>query len=50
MAELARQRFGAQGQALADWLLRLEAQRYAAKPARDLATLRRQFKQLAWPA
>lgn len=50
MAELARQRFGAQGQALADWLLRLEAQRYAPKPARDLAALRREFRQLAWPS
>ena len=50
LAELARQRFGTQGQALYDWLLRLEAQRYARHASRDLAALRREFKQLAWPA
>jgi hypothetical protein len=38
--------------AIRDWLLRLEAQRYAHQPdhARPrLATLQREFKQLAWP-
>ncbi len=44
-----------QGQALQDWLLRLEQWRYAptspgSAPARArLATLRREFNQLAWP-
>ncbi len=60
--ELARrvaQHFGpsapAQAQALQDWLLRLEQQRYApAPPGRagaraSLATLRRDFHHLAWP-
>ena len=37
--------------ALCDWLLRLEAQRYAAANAQrnTLATLRSEFKQLHWP-
>jgi protein-glutamine gamma-glutamyltransferase len=54
-ARLAPQ-WGADAQALHDWLLRLEAQRYAA-PERAtseaaglrLATLQREFNQLAWP-
>lgn len=36
--------------AIADWLLRLEAQRYAAGPSPALATLEREFRHLAWPA
>ncbi|MGV8805989.1 MAG: transglutaminase family protein [Polaromonas sp.] len=61
--QLARQvlaAYGARGQALHDWLLALEAQRYAGAPAtapaaprsqrRQLATLRRQLSRLAWPA
>ncbi len=50
LADLAQERFGEQGAALCAWLLRLEAQRYARHPARDLATLRREFRRLAWPA
>jgi transglutaminase-like putative cysteine protease len=51
IALLAQQRFGARADALRDWLLRLEAQRYApAAGARgSLATLQREFQQLAWP-
>ncbi len=54
--QLARQvlaRHGGQGQALHDWLMRLELQRYSASPARqpvELRNLRRQLQQLAWPA
>lgn len=35
-------------QALAQWLLRLEAQRYARTSADDMARLRRDFRQLDW--
>ncbi|MCJ0762705.1 transglutaminaseTgpA domain-containing protein [Variovorax terrae] len=49
IAALARRRFGAGADALADWLLRLEAQRYARDPRGNLAALRREFNQLAWP-
>jgi protein-glutamine gamma-glutamyltransferase len=42
-------RFGEQGRRLADWLLKLEMQRYARTPAESLAALRREFNQLAWP-
>jgi hypothetical protein len=31
------------------WLLRLEAQRYSSQAAATLATLQREFRQLAWP-
>ena len=62
--QLARQvlaTYGARGQALHDWLLALEAQRYAGAPAasqsarhtsqrRQLAALRQQWRRLAWPA
>ncbi|KQP35915.1 transglutaminase [Pseudorhodoferax sp. Leaf274] len=34
---------------LRDWLLRLEAQRYARGPALELATLRREYRRLPWP-
>ena len=37
------------GSGIADWLLRLEAQRYAAGPRPALATLEREFRQLPWP-
>ena len=43
-------RFGEDGRALADWLLRLEAQRYARTPASTLPELRREFRTVAWPA
>ena len=54
--QLARQvlaRHGAQGQALHDWLMRLELQRYSASPTRqpvEFQNLKRQLQQLAWPA
>jgi len=34
---------------LVDWLMRLEAQRYAAGSGPTLATLEREFRQLPWP-
>ncbi len=43
-------RWGEQGRDLADWLLRLEAQRYARQPAASLHALQREYQQLAWPA
>ncbi len=49
MADAMRLHFGAAGAAAADWLLRLEAQRYAPHPRATVATLRREFKQLHWP-
>jgi transglutaminase-like putative cysteine protease len=49
MATLVTSRFGAGGKPLADWLLQLEAQRYARAPRSSLAALQRQYKQLAWP-
>ncbi|OJV51118.1 MULTISPECIES: DUF3488 and transglutaminase-like domain-containing protein [unclassified Hydrogenophaga] len=36
-------------QGLADWLLRLEAQRYGRDSGSTLAQLRREFRRLAWP-
>ncbi|MGA8787303.1 MAG: DUF3488 and transglutaminase-like domain-containing protein [Polaromonas sp.] len=57
--QLARQvlaKYGSQGQALHDWLMQLELQRYAARPARarsqrqQLDQLRQQFSRLGWPA
>ena len=54
--QLARQvlaRHGSQGQALNDWLMRLELQRYSAMPARqpvEIRQLKLQLRQLAWPA
>ncbi|MEP6825574.1 MAG: DUF3488 and transglutaminase-like domain-containing protein [Ramlibacter sp.] len=50
LATLVTQRFGDAGKGLADWLLRLEAQRYARNPRASLPALRREFKQLSWPA
>jgi protein-glutamine gamma-glutamyltransferase len=49
MATAVTARFGDQGRRLADWLLKLETQRYARTPAESLATLRREFNDLAWP-
>ncbi|MEO7401212.1 MAG: DUF3488 and transglutaminase-like domain-containing protein [Polaromonas sp.] len=54
--QLARQvlaRHGRRGQALHDWLVQLELQRYGAGSARqaiELQDLKRQLKQLIWPA
>ena len=50
IATLVTRRFGESGHALADWLLKLEAQRYARIPATTLPALRREYKQIAWPA
>jgi len=49
MAAVVTQRFGSAAQALADWLLKLEVQRYARAPNATLAALQREFKTLAWP-
>jgi protein-glutamine gamma-glutamyltransferase len=49
IAAQVQQRFGPAASALHDWLLKLEAQRYAKDPAASLGTLRREFHQLAWP-
>ena len=49
LATLVTQRFGDAGKALADWLLRLEAQRYARDPRASLSALQREFKQIPWP-
>ena len=50
MATVVTSRFGEPGRALADWLLKLEAQRYARAPDANLSALRRELKQLTWPA
>lgn len=57
LAVLVQQKFGAgpggQGQALHDWLVRLELQRYAGASGNErleLNQLRREFDRLAWPA
>ncbi len=49
MAARLSERFGASAQPVHDWLLRLEAQRYAKAPADALSTLRAEFRRLAWP-
>ncbi len=49
MAARVAERFGAAGQPAHDWLLRLEAQRYAKAPAPRLAALRDEFRRIAWP-
>jgi transglutaminase-like putative cysteine protease len=53
LARRATERFGDAAQPLADWLLRLEAQRYAPHDAATtraaLADLRRQKRSLRWP-
>ncbi|HKB55714.1 MAG TPA: DUF3488 and transglutaminase-like domain-containing protein [Ramlibacter sp.] len=50
MATLVTARFGTGARPLADWLLKLETQRYAPAPAIGLPALRREFKRIAWPA
>ncbi len=50
MAAAVTNRFGDEGQPLADWLLRLEAQRYAARAPAPLPALQREFNRLSWPA
>jgi len=50
MALRVAERFGPAGQAVGDWLLRLEAQRYArGATAGDLSLLRRELSRLTWP-
>ncbi|HVZ45864.1 MAG TPA: DUF3488 and transglutaminase-like domain-containing protein [Ramlibacter sp.] len=50
IAQLVTTRFGANARALAEWLLKLEAQRYSRGAREDLAALRREYKNLAWPS
>jgi transglutaminase-like putative cysteine protease len=50
IATLVTARFGEDGRPLADWFLRLEAQRYAPRPQADLRALRREFQEIPWPA
>jgi transglutaminase-like putative cysteine protease len=53
LARLALAKYGSQGQALHDWLMQLELQRYADPSASrqiQLNQLRQQFSRLAWPA
>ena len=49
MAALATTRFGASARPLHDWLLALEAQRYARTPGAGLRALRAEFRSLPWP-
>jgi transglutaminase-like putative cysteine protease len=50
IATLVTARFGANARGLADWLLKLEAQRYSReRRSSELAALRREYKQLSWP-
>ncbi len=49
MAVRLAERFGAEAQATQDWLLRLEAGRYAKSPAATLPRLRAEFRRLQWP-
>lgn len=50
IAQLVTARFGAQARELAQWLLQLEAQRYAPAPRTNLSALRRAFHRIPWPA
>ncbi|MGZ5848736.1 MAG: transglutaminase TgpA family protein [Ramlibacter sp.] len=50
MAQAVTHRFGPAGQPLADWLLRLEAQRYARHAPAPLPALQRELQRLPWPA
>ncbi|MDB5868810.1 MAG: transglutaminase domain protein [Polaromonas sp.] len=56
LAGQVKQRYGEQGQALHDWLVQLEMQRYAATSAspkdqgRQLSLLKQQLSRLSWPA
>ena len=49
MAEAAAARFGPEADALRDWLLKLEAQRYARASHEALGALRGEFRRLRWP-
>lgn len=50
LAAQAEARFGPAAQAVRDWLLKLEAQRYAEASPNSLAALRSEFRRLTWPA
>lgn len=50
MAAQAEARFGPAAQAAREWLLKLEAQRYAPASPASLAALRAEFRRLDWPA
>ncbi len=49
IANLVVRKFGDDARALAQWLLKLEAQRYAPAPGASLAALRREFHRIPWP-
>ena len=49
IAHLVTTRFGPDARGLAQWLLKLEAQRYAPASGLSLSALRREFHQIAWP-
>jgi protein-glutamine gamma-glutamyltransferase len=49
IAHLVSTRFGPDARGLAQWLLKLEAQRYARAPELTLSALRREFHRISWP-
>ncbi|MDB5956982.1 DUF3488 and transglutaminase-like domain-containing protein [Ramlibacter sp.] len=49
IANLVTRKFGEDARGLAQWLLKLEAQRYASSPGASLAALRREFHKIPWP-
>ncbi|KIQ16752.1 transglutaminase [Variovorax paradoxus] len=49
IAAQADARFGPAAQPVRDWLLKLEAQRYAPAAPQTLSALRAEFRRLAWP-
>ena len=50
MAQEADARFGPAARSVRDWLLKLEAQRYAPASPQSLSALRTEFRRLAWPS
>lgn len=49
IATLVTAKFGPNARGLAEWLLKLEALRYARSSTGSLQALRREFQQLSWP-
>ncbi|MDM0036122.1 DUF3488 and transglutaminase-like domain-containing protein [Variovorax sp. J22P271] len=49
LAARLSERFGSGAEPVRQWLLRLEAQRYAKAPGDALSALRSEFRRLAWP-
>jgi hypothetical protein len=49
IANLVTRKFGEDARGLVQWLLKLEAQRYAPVPGASLAALRREFHRIPWP-